>query len=267
MHAAVPVLEVSNLCHRARNGDVLIDDISFAVPRGGILAIAGPNGAGKSTLLRLISGLGELAPGQVRLNGRDLSTLRPRDRAKDIAFVGQLESPDGRLRLEDYVALGRLPLRGELPEQDHRDAVADALRATQMERFRDAPMGRLSGGERQRAHIARAIAQNPKLLFLDEPTNHLDPDAKGKILSLIVGLGITVVLIVHELALIPQFASQVAVLEQTRLRAFGPAPEVLTPDLIRDVFGVDLIRVQHPSEPRTLSVVDIPISRNASHLN
>ncbi|MDA4847293.1 ABC transporter ATP-binding protein [Hoeflea poritis] len=265
MHAPAPVLEVSGLSHRARNGDVLIDDISFAVSRGSILAIAGPNGAGKSTLLRLISGLGELRPGQVRLNGRDLSRLPARERAKDVAFVGQLESPDGRLRLEDYVALGRLPLRGELPEQDHRDAVANALRATQMERFADAPFGRLSGGERQRAHIARAIAQNPKLLFLDEPTNHLDPDAKGKILSLIVGLGITVVLIVHEIALIPEFATQVAVLEQTRLRAFGSADDVLTPQLIRDVFGVELIQVRHPSEARTLSVLDIPISRNTNH--
>ncbi|WP_136660281.1 ABC transporter ATP-binding protein [Nitratireductor sp. XY-223] len=265
MHAAVPVLEVSNLCHSARNGDLLIDDVSFAVPRGSILAIAGPNGAGKSTLLQLISGLGELAPGQVRLNGSDLSKMRPRERAKDIAFVGQLESPDGRLRLEDYVALGRLPLRSELPEKDHRAAVTKALQATQLERFRDAPLGRLSGGERQRAHIARAIAQDPKLLFLDEPTNHLDPDAKGKILSLIVGLGITVVLIVHEIALIPEFATQVAVLEQARLRAFGPAQDVLTPSLIRDVFAVDLIRVRHPSEARTLSVVDIPISRNANH--
>ena len=116
-------------------------------------------------------------------------------------------------------------------------------------------MGVLSGGERQRAHIARALAQNPSLLFLDEPTNHLDPDAKGRMLSLVAELGITVVMIVHDLVMIPEFATHVAMMKSARLTGFGPVADVLTSDQVRETFGVDYLYFHH--EGRVIPALDI----------
>ena len=121
--------------------------------------------------------------------------------------------------------------------------------------LREKPLSQLSGGERQRAHIARALAQKPQLLFLDEPTNHLDPDAKGRMLSLIAGLGITVVMIVHDLVMIPEFASHVALMKDAHLTAFGAVTDVLTPDAVRETFGVDYLLL--PYKDRHIPALDI----------
>ena len=118
-------------------------------------------------------------------------------------------------------------------------------------------MGLLSGGERQRAQIARALAQEPRILFLDEPTNHLDPRARGALLALVAELDLTVIAVLHDLHLVPGFANRVAVMREGRLVA---ADEALSRDLVRDVFGIDLLRLPHPHENRELTVFDIPLT-------
>jgi iron complex transport system ATP-binding protein len=118
-------------------------------------------------------------------------------------------------------------------------------------------MGLLSGGERQRAQIARALAQEPRILFLDEPTNHLDPRARGALLALVARLDLTVVAVLHDLNLVPDFASRVAVMRDGRLIS---SEETLSRDLVRDVFGIDLLRLPHPHENRELTVFDIPLA-------
>ncbi len=239
----------------ALNGDVLLQDVSFELDEGAILAIAGPNGAGKTTLLNLLCGAETLALGDVLIKGRSLKQLSGQERARMIAVVSQQELPDGRLALRDYVALGQIPIRADRSAEEHARELNRILDLTRLGALADKRMAQLSGGERQRAHIARALAQNPSLLFLDEPTNHLDPDAKGRMLSLVVELGITVVMIVHDLVMIPEFATHVALMKSTRLTGFGPVAEVLTPARVRDTFGVDYLCFSH--EGRVISALDI----------
>ncbi|NRB30078.1 MAG: ABC transporter ATP-binding protein [Rhizobiaceae bacterium] len=122
---------------------------------------------------------------------------------------------------------------------EHQRALEETLSLTGLNRLADKPMGQVSGGERQRAHIARALVQKPKLLFLDEPTNHLDPDAKGRVLSLVTTLGVTVVMVIHDLVMIPEFATHVAMMKDARLSAYGLVADVQTRASVRETFGVD----------------------------
>lgn len=248
-------LTATNLDYYALNGDVLLQGISFDLDEGAILAIAGPNGAGKTTLLNLLCGAETLALGDVTIGGQSLRHLSAQDRARMIAVVSQQELPDGRLLLRDYVALGQIPIRADRSAGEHAAELDRILDLTDLTKLADNRMAVLSGGERQRAHIARALAQDPSLLFLDEPTNHLDPDAKGRMLSLVAELGITVVMIVHDLVMIPEFATHVALMKSTRLTGFGPVPDVLTPERVRDTFGVDYLCFHH--EGRVIPALDI----------
>ena len=172
-------LVAEELRYDAANGAALVQDVSFSVDEGTTLAIAGPNGAGKTTLLRLLSGSATPTGGDVLIFGRSLKQISARERARMIAVVSQQELPDGRFFLRDYVALGQIPIQADRSSQAHAEDLKRILRITSLTDLAEKRMAVLSGGERQRAHIARALAQNPSLLFLDEPTNHLDPDAKG----------------------------------------------------------------------------------------
>jgi iron complex transport system ATP-binding protein len=249
------ILEVRDLAFHAPTGDPLLHDISFSLPESAVLAIAGPNGAGKTTLLNLLSGMTEITKGDVRVAGQSLRSLSSLERARKIATVSQQSEPDGRLSLRDYVALGQMPIWGDFSTADHQTSLASVLEVTGIAKLADKPMGRLSGGEKQRAHIARALVQRPQLLFLDEPTNHLDPDAKGRMLSLVAGLGITVVTILHDLVMIPEFATHVALIKDARLTDFGFVDDVLTPAAVRRTFDVDYLLLHH--EGRKIPALDI----------
>lgn len=250
-----PFLVAERLRYDAAHGAALVHDVSFSVNEGSILAIAGPNGAGKTTLLRLLSGSEAPTCGDVLIGGRNLKQLSATERARMMAVVSQQEQPDGRLFLRDYVALGQIPIQADRSSQAHVEDMKRILHLTSLTDLAETRMAVLSGGERQRAHIARALAQNPSLLFLDEPTNHLDPDAKGRMLSLVAELGITVVMIVHDLVMIPEFASHVALINATRLAGFGSVNEVLTPDRVQEIFGVTYLHLAH--QGRLIPALDI----------
>lgn len=246
---------VENLSYRKSCGIALLEDISFELEAGSILAIAGPNGAGKTTLMNLISGMENFDEGNVKIEGRSLKSLKAEERASMIAIVGQHSYPDKRLRLIDYVALGQMPILGEYSSLEHEEHLKRILSITNLTHLAEKSISQLSGGECQRAHIARALVQRPKLLFLDEPTNHLDPDAKAKMLSLVAALGITVVMVVHDLVMIPEFATHAALMQDARLYSFGSVTEVLTPKNVRETFGVDYLLL--PYAGRQVPALDI----------
>jgi iron complex transport system ATP-binding protein len=258
-------IEADNLCHGARGGPPILHDVSLKLEAGERLAIVGPNGAGKTTLLRAFAGTLSPQSSTVRLFGTRLSTLRPIERARLAAVVGQADQPDGRISVWDYVGLGRIPHSGRRSRADEWGILNEAFHRTRLDGFRSREMGSLSGGERQRAQIARALAQEPRLLLLDEPTNHLDPRARGELLGLVAGLGLTVAAVLHDLALVPGFATKVAVMNAGRLVAFGTPEETLSPEIVREVFRVDVLRLPHPREKRQLTVFDIPLSNQRSH--
>jgi iron complex transport system ATP-binding protein len=253
-----PLLEADGLCATA-NGRMLVDNVSLSLAPGERLAIIGPNGAGKTTLLRMLCGALSPSSGEVRLSGRRLDRLTVAERALSMAVVGQTDHPDPRLALIDYVELGRVPHAGLRRRREERDIVVDALRRTGPLPLLDRTIGSLSGGERQRAQLARAAAQEPKILFLDEPTNHLDPRARGELLEMVAGFDTTVVAVLHDLALVAPFATRVAVMNDARLHALAPPREALSHQLIREVFGIDVLRLPHPTEDRELTVFDLPV--------
>lgn len=221
-----PLLEANDLGAVAE-GQSLVRAVSLSVARGDRLAIIGPNGAGKTTLLRMLSGTLRPSSGEVKFTGRRLDRISIAERALHIAVVGQTDQPDPRLAVIDYVELGRVPHAGRRRRSDERDIVVDALRRTGLLPLLGRTIGSLSGGERQRAQLARAIAQEPKILFLDEPTNHLDPRARGDLLELVAGFGMTVIAVLHDLALVAPFATRVAVMNNARLHAPAPPREAL----------------------------------------
>ncbi|MER9298239.1 ABC transporter ATP-binding protein [Mesorhizobium sp. M0621] len=251
-----PLLEARDLCAMA-NGRDLVQAVSLSVAAGDRLAIIGPNGAGKTTLLRMLSGMLRPSSGEVKLGGRRLDRISAAERSLHIAVVGQTDQPDPRLAVIDYVELGRVPHTGQRRSEE-RDIVVDALRQTGLLPLLGRTIGSLSGGERQRAQLARAIAQQPKILFLDEPTNHLDPRARGELLELVAGFSMTVIAVLHDLALVAPFATRVAVMNHARLQALAAPREALTQQLIREIFGIDVLRLRHPTEDRELTVFEVP---------
>lgn len=258
------LIRARNLEFRTSGGEYLVRNLDLAVTDGERLGIIGPNGAGKSTLLRMLCGTLSPTSGDIYLEATRLDAYKAMERARRLAVVGQSDQPDPRIALIDYVALGRIPHVGLRAKADDREIVGQALERTGLSSKRFRTLGSLSGGERQRAQIARAIAQQPTVLFLDEPTNHLDPRARGEVLELVAGLGITVVAVLHDLALVAPFATRIAVLSEGRLVAYDTPSRTLLPPLVREVFSVDVLRLPHPAEDRELTVFDIPIRLSAT---
>ncbi|MDR6950728.1 iron complex transport system ATP-binding protein [Ancylobacter sp. 3268] len=231
--------------HDARwsaGGRMIVDGITLSAAPNRILGLIGPNGSGKSSLLRLLCRLRGVASGVVTLDGRDIATLPRRELARRLAFVEQQATTDIQLTVCDVVRLGRTPHRAAFTSWTEADehAVSAALERVGLAERHDQPWHTLSGGERQRVHIARALAQDPRELILDEPTNHLDIQHQLSILRLIRRLGLTCIVALHDLNLASLFCDQIGVLHAGKLVASGPPENVLTPGMIRQVFGVEV---------------------------
>ena len=237
-----PLLSVRALSV-AYPGRAVLEGVSFEVGPGELVGVVGANGCGKSTLLYAVLGTHVPQAGEVRLGGVPLAALSSRERARLLTLVLQDTFTGFPMRVWDLVALGRtphLPRFGGLRPQDAR-AVQRALAATDSERFAERRVGELSGGERQRVHLARAIAQEPRLLLLDEPTASLDVAHQLEALALVRQFvdgqrGALVAL--HDLSLAARFCDRVLVLHDGRVRADGPPADVLQPALVGSVFGV-----------------------------
>ncbi|WP_148864547.1 ABC transporter ATP-binding protein [Marinobacter fonticola] len=225
--------------HWAVQGQRLLDNVSLEIEPGETFGLIGPNGSGKSTLLRLLAGLRKPAKGRACLNGRPLTGMRQREIAQSIALVEQQAETTDRLTVRQAVELGRTPFLSAMRPWSERDTaiVSRALDDVDMLHFADRLWHTLSGGERQRVHIARALAQQPKILLLDEPTNHLDIHHQLSILTLVRRLPMTVVIALHDLNQAMD-CDRLGVMERGRLVALGTPAEVLTTERLRHTFGV-----------------------------
>ncbi len=235
-----PILEARNLCWGPPRRPDILTDISFAMAEGEVMAICGANGAGKSSLLRLLYRYVPPRSGTVSLMGRDLWLHTARETARTVAAVLQEQPTDFALTARQIVALGRLPHRAGFVSAALRDTevVSAALERLDLARFADMPFGTLSGGEKQRVMVARALAQEPRVLILDEPTNHLDIRHQLELLALLRGLGLTVICTLHDLTLAAQFADRVLVLSQGRVLSDGPPDLALSEPHIATAFNV-----------------------------
>ncbi|MGE4425665.1 MAG: ABC transporter ATP-binding protein [Solirubrobacteraceae bacterium] len=221
-------------------GRLIVDDVSLDVAPGDTVGLLGPNGSGKSSLLRLLSGVRRGDAGTVLIDDRDLSEMRRREIARRLAVVEQHAGTEVELTVLDVVRLGRIPHRHAWsgPRADDDRAVAAAIAHTDLQDRLAQPYATLSGGERQRVQIARALAQEPRELLLDEPTNHLDVHHQLDLLSLVTELPVTTVVALHDLNLAAMFCDRLVVLAEGRVVAGGTPAEVLTPELIHDVYRV-----------------------------
>jgi iron complex transport system ATP-binding protein len=197
-------IEVRGL-HVSLGGSPVLMGIDLALQKGRWISMVGPNGAGKSTLLKAMAGLLPRT-GEVLLMGRALDTVPGRERARQLAWLGQNEGGADELTAYDVTMLGRLPHQAWLaaPSDADRSAVEQALRATQAWEWRSRPLGQLSGGERQRVLLARALAVQADVLLMDEPLANLDPPHQADWLDLVRALvaeGKTVVSVLHELGM------------------------------------------------------------------
>jgi iron complex transport system ATP-binding protein len=250
--------------------DPALADVSIEAAPGKCTALLGPNGSGKSTLLRLLLGTRRPDAGQIVLGGRPLSDWSRRELALTIGVVSQSEDLAFPLTVAELVAMGRYPHLG--PFRREREADHAACRAA-MERcdvihLRDRPVDTLSGGERQRARIARALAQEPRVLALDEPTLALDIRHEMEIFELIRELasaGVTVLLVTHNLNLAARYADSLVLLDAGIVVGRGAAAEVLSRDLLEQVYRWPLRITRHPGPGADAGSVQVtPLGRTAA---
>ncbi|MEU9791475.1 ABC transporter ATP-binding protein [Streptomyces sparsogenes] len=226
-------------------GARLVDGIRLSAGSGTFVGLVGPNGSGKSTLLRSVYRALRPTSGVVRLDGEDLHAMEARAAARVLAALPQESSAEFDFTVAEVVAMGRLPHRGRTAASD-REICARAMTRTGVAHLADRGFPGLSGGEKQRVLIARALAQQPRVLVLDEPTNHLDIAHQLEVLSLVRADGLTVLAALHDLNLAAAHCDVLYVIAGGRIVASGPPRDVLRPPLLAEVFGVRAHPVPHP---------------------
>lgn len=258
------VLNAKDLTLRYEQRTV-IEQLSAEIPEGKVTMIVGANACGKSTLLRGLSRLLKPAAGTVTLDGKDIHSRPAREVARTLGLLPQHPTaPDG-ITVRDLVGRGRYPHQGFFrswsPEDDL--AVQTALDATETMELADRNVDELSGGQRQRVWIAMALAQETDVLLLDEPTTYLDLAHQVEVLDLVTDLnrknGTTVAIVLHDLNLAARYADHVIALKAGSIVAEGPALQVVTEQLVREVFGLESRVVPDPVSGTPLI---IPIGRH-----
>lgn len=226
---------------KSLGGNPVLRDVTLDVPDNKTLGIIGPNGSGKSTLLRCICRVLQPDKGAVLLDGRPLHEYTVRQSARRMAMVAQHNSYNFDFTVRDIVLMGRSPHKRAFERDNAEDMriASECLARVGLAGFAERSYTALSGGEQQRVILARALAQQTPCLLLDEPTNHLDIRYQLKLMELVRGLGRTVMIAVHDLNLAALYCDTLAVMQDGRIVATGTPQEVLTPDLIRRVYGVE----------------------------
>jgi iron complex transport system ATP-binding protein len=235
----------------------VVDGVSLRLGRGEVLAILGPNGAGKTTLLYILLGILKAQSGRIWLDGRELSTCTRSEISRVVGLVPQFEHVAFEYSVEEYVLMGRAPHLGmlELPTQDDDRLAVEALDQLGLLALRHRSMLELSGGERQMVVLARALAQQARLLLMDEPLAHLDLSNKGRILAVIRRLseaGVAVVFTTHEPDMVQGVAHRVLLMREGQVVASGPTEAVLTSEALSQTYGVAI---------RVLNVDGLPFVR------
>ncbi|QIV86231.1 ABC transporter ATP-binding protein [Glutamicibacter mishrai] len=243
----------------------IIDGLELAIPSGEITCIVGPNACGKSTLLRSMSRLLRPKAGQVLLDGKDIHRMQPKALAKMLGLLPQNPiAPEG-ITVADLVGRGRQPHQGLFARwsKDDDAAVAEALEVTNTVELADRPVDELSGGQRQRVWIAMALAQGTETLLLDEPTTFLDVSHQLDVLDLLTDLnrqrGTTVVMVLHDLNLAARYSDHLIALRDGSIRAQGKPEEILTAQVVHEVFG---LQCQVIADPSTLKPLILPAGRH-----
>lgn len=247
---------------------MILDHVSLQIPSNQISVIIGANACGKSTLLKTLARLIKPASGQVILDGQPIHKIPSKQLARVVGLLPQSPIVPEGITVADLVGRGRYPHQSIFGSWSKRDyeAVAEAMDIMNITELANRNIDELSGGQRQRVWIAMALAQQTDILFLDEPTTFLDITYQVEILDLLTDLnrnyGTTIVMVLHDINLSARYADYIFALRQGKLIAEGPPSEVITSQLIKDVFGLDCTVIQDPISD---SPSVIPIGRH--HVN
>ncbi|MFE7633488.1 ABC transporter ATP-binding protein [Kitasatospora sp. NPDC057518] len=249
------------LAYEART---VVEDLDVAVPDGRVTVIVGPNACGKSTLLRALGRLLKPVRGAVLLDGEELARIPTKRIAQRLGLLPQSPSAPEGISVADLVARGRQPHQSWWQQWSPEDeaAVAEALERTSTAELAERSMDELSGGQRQRAWIAMALAQGTDILLLDEPTTYLDIAHQVEVLDLVrrlnVERGRTVVAVLHDLNQAARYADHLVAMRDGRVVAQGAPGDVVTAELVREVFGLDSVVVPDPVTGTPLVVPGAP---------
>ena len=245
------LLNVTNLFGGYSDVNV-IKDISFEIKRGEFLGIIGPNGSGKSTLLRLMSHVLTPQKGSIEFEHNDTRKMRLKEFCRKIAFVSQDTLISFSFSVWEIVLMGRIPHLKRLQFETKNDIkiAENALKLTDSFQFKDKKINQLSAGERQRVIIAKALAQEPILLFLDEPTSHLDIGHQIQILDLLKRLNkqadLTIVIVLHDLNLASEYCNRLILLNEGEIFKEGTPHDVLTYQNIEAVYKTIVVVNKSP---------------------
>lgn len=227
--------------HAVLGNTEILRGIDFEANEGEFVGIIGPNGSGKSTLLRCLYRVLTPSEGAVFLDGKELSSYRVKESAQKLAVVAQHNYYNFEFSVRDVVMMGRAPHKRALDRDTAEDyqIMRQSLKAVGMQEFEERSFSTLSGGEQQRIILARALAQQTPCLILDEPTNHLDIKYQLWLMDIVKNLDCTVISAVHDLNIAAMYCDRLYAMKQGKVIAQGTPHELLTPDLIRELYEVD----------------------------
>ena len=219
----------------------ILKGINIEVDNKEVVGIIGPNGSGKSTLLKCIYRVLKPNDGAILLDNVDIKEMSVKESSKRLAVLSQHNNYNFDFTVKDIVLMGRSPHKKfmERDNEDDYDIVNEALKKVDMFEFKDRSFQSLSGGEQQRVILARALAQQPKCLILDEPTNHLDIKYQLQLMRIVKGLGIEVIAAIHDLNIAAMYCDKIYVLKDGEIIKYGKPKDVLTKEIIKDVYEVD----------------------------
>lgn len=254
------MLQANNLTI-VRQGNTLLDKVSCDIRDGQLVALVGHNGSGKSTLIKALAGEMPVNNGSITLDKRNIRDFNNKDLAKHMAYLPQNLPDAAAFTVSELVMLGRYPHQKWLqkPSQEDKRKVAQAIAATKVEAFAERIVATLSGGERARAWLAMCLAQDTRYLLLDEPLAALDIQYQIEVIELIRRLvteqGLSVIIIMHDINLAAQYADYIIALKKGRICHSGEVISTMQPDVLKDIFSVDMRLITHPVSGQPVAVV------------
>ena len=240
----------------------VLDEISFEAGEGEFIGLIGPNGSGKTTLLKIIDGILKPRIGSVYLDCKRISELDPKELARELAMVPQTADLSFDLKVFDVVMMGRYPYLGKLSFEREADEekVRFWMKLTNTLHLAERSIKEVSGGERQRVLIARALAQEPRILLLDEPTSNLDVCYQIEIMNLlkelVEKLGLMIICAIHDLNLAARYSDKIILINGGRIKGIGRPIEVLTKENLRDVFKIEA-KIEFDQDSKSLTIIPI----------
>ena len=241
---------------------LIVKGVSLGIQEGDFVGLIGPNGCGKSTLLKNIYKVYKPDSGAVYIDGRDLSEMTSKETAKEMSVMQQENNVEFDMTVYDMVMLGRFAHQN-LWNNDkirEREIVEDAIREVGMEGYEDRSFLSLSGGEKQRTLVARALVQQSKLIILDEPTNHLDIGYQYQIMNILKAQDLTVFSSIHDMNIAACYCDKIIMMKEGHIIKVGTPEEVMVPDMIKGLFGVDTKITENPvtGKPNVIFLPEIP---------